>query len=448
MKTLFIFRRDLRLEDNKALMEALKNSKFVICSFILDPRQLKSSYRSDNAVQFMIESLKELDLELKRKKSKLYLFYGKAEDIVKKLIEREKIDAVYFNRDYTPFSKKRDLAIERVCIQKKIKFQSFNDALLVDPKKILKSDKKPYTLYRPFFNKALSTKIEKPISNKYKNYYKGKVYFSKNIEFFKKFLKKINPNILQKGGRKNALTVLRGIKTFKTYSKIRDYPYLNGTTRLSAHNKFGTISIREFYWKVVKDLGKKHLLIEELFWRDFFTYITYHFKHVLGKSFYKKYDGIKWENSKSKFKAWCNGKTGVPIVDAGMRELKNAGWMHNRARMITASFLVKDLHIDWRWGERFFAKMLVDYDPAVNNGNWQWVASTGCDSQPYFRIFNPWMQQRKFDPKCIYIKKWIPELKRVSVKEIHNWQGSKVYVTPIIDHKIESEKAKKYFRKV
>ena len=224
---------------------------------------------------------------------------------------------------------------------------------------------------------------------------------------------------------------------------------MEGTTRLSAHHKFGTISIRESYWVVKRELGNSSQLITELYWRDFFTHVAFHFPHVFKGAFREEYNGLEWSKSKKNFDAWCEGKTGFPIVDAGMRQLKETGWTHNRVRMITASFLVKDLHIDWRWGEKFFAQHLVDYDPAVNNGNWQWVAGSGCDAAPYFRVFNPWTQQKKFDQDVKYIKKFIPELEKLTAKQIHDWEKRQVdgiaYPAPIIDHaEARKETLKRY----
>jgi deoxyribodipyrimidine photo-lyase len=442
MKSIFIFRRDLRLVDNTALINALEESDTVACCFVMDPRQLKSPYRSDGAVQFMVDSLKEVDDELRKKNSKLHLFYGKSEEEIEKLIKKEKIGAVYINKDYTPFSKKRDKKIESVCKKNSIKFFSYDDCLLTTPGAVLTGQGKPYSIYTPFSNKAIKQKIPNPKKNSKKNYYSKKIPGSKDIKFLETLVEKRNPDLLEKGGRSNALKILRGLGKFKKYKQERDIPSIHGTTRLSAHNKFGTISVREFYYGIVDKLGPTHILVKQLLWRDFFTHIIHHYPHVLGHSFHPKYDKLKWSNDKKRFKKWCQGKTGFPIVDAGMRELNKTGWMHNRVRLITASFLVKDLHIDWRWGEKYFAQKLVDYDPAVNNGNWQWAASTGCDAQPYFRIFNPWRQQERFDPDCEYIKKWVPELKKYSAKELHKWKGDKKYPAPMIDHSTESSKTK------
>lgn len=446
MISLFIFRRDLRLQDNTGLIAALRNSEEVIPSFILTPEQLKlNDYRSDNAVQFMFNSLRELDSELKKKRSKLYLYEGKPEKIVERL--SNKINAVYVNMDYTPYSNSRDEEIARICKEKNIEFHTFHDCLLTEPNEVLTDSNKPFTIFTPFYKKAKNKNIPYPATNNLENYSK-KSYGEKDIEILKKYSTKINESIFRKGGRQEGLNLLNQIKNKISYRKERDIPSIEGTTGLSAHNHFGTISIREFYHKVVDTLGKDHQLISELFWRDFYTHIAFNYPSVFGKELKEKYRKLKWAYDKEKFNAWCKGKTGFPIVDAGMRQLNQTGWMHNRVRMIVASFLTKDLHIDWRWGEKYFAQNLVDYDPAVNNGSWQWAASTGSDAQPYFRIFNPWSQQKKFDPECKYIKRWIPELEKYNSKEIHQWQGDNSYPSPIVDHNIERKKALEMFKEI
>jgi deoxyribodipyrimidine photo-lyase len=251
------------------------------------------------------------------------------------------------------------------------------------------------------------------------------------------------------GGRNQALAILEQLGRQTDYLSVRDYPFLDATSHLSAHLKFGTCSIREAYYAIVEALGTEHPLLRQLYWRDFFTHIGFHYPHVFGKSFLGQYDGLVWDNNLDYFQRWADGKTGFPIVDAGMRELNATGFMHNRVRMIVASFLIKGLHISWRWGECYFAQHLVDYDPAVNNGNWQWAASTGCDAQPYFRIFNPWLQQQKFDPDCQYIYRWIPELEGIATKIIHNWyskHSSGNYPAPMVDHARESQIAKERYK--
>ena len=254
-----------------------------------------------------------------------------------------------------------------------------------------------------------------------------------------------------KPGRKECLDILSNLTRFNNYEVERDYPSKERTTHLSPYLKFGTCSIREAYHRIKTVLGNEHPLIRQLYWRDFFVQIGYYFPRVFNSAFREKFNEIKWQNNMNIFELWCNGKTGFPIVDAGMRELNSTGYMHNRVRMIVSSFLVKDLHLDWRKGEEYFANKLIDLDIAVNNGNWQWTASTGCDAQPYFRIFNPWIQQRKYDPDCKYIKKWVPELKEVKREIIHNWFKQKEtksinYPKPIVDHNKESQLSKQISR--
>ena len=456
--SLFIFRRDLRLHDNTALIEACEDSKVVIPAFFLDERLLESKsdkYRP-NALQFMFESLSELNEELIKKGSRIYFFYGKNFfDEFKDLLKDEKIDAVYTNEDYTPFSKKRDLQLKKICDEIGVKFKSFFDLLLTRPGEILTNNNSPFKIFTPFFNRARTKIIRKPSKNIFDNFYQKKINNEKSIDILNIFLESSNKDLFQKGGRSYAVETLKNIDNFKKYNQERDFPSITGTTRLSAHIRFGTISIREFYWVIRNKLGQKNLLITEIFWRDFYTHLAYFFPHVFGSEFNIKYQSLEWENNIEKFSKWCNGKTGFPIVDAGMRQLNKTGWMHNRVRMIVASFLTKDLHIDWKWGEKYFSSKLVDYDPSSNNGGWQWAASTGADAQPYFRIFNPWLQQKKFDPEAKYIKEWIPELRNLSAAEIHGLQNSDMfsnlntdYLSPIIDHKTESEKAKTMYKSV
>lgn len=448
---LHIFRRDLRLQDNTALIDALKSSSEVIPCFIFDKRQIEENdYKSDHCIQFMVNSLHELDEELGKKNSKLYVFYGNPTEVVADLIATLDIQAVYVNRDYTPFSRERDQHLADLCAKHQVDFHSYADALLHEPEQVHKADGKPYTVFTPFFRRSQEIAVNAPVKNTFSNYFHGSIQ-AENKNIFKKLSQLQNPNLLVKGGRKEGLALLKELSKLANYADIRNLPAVHGTTTLSAHNKFGTISIREFYATVVAHFGKSHTLISELYWRDFFSHIGFHFPHVYSGAFHPQYDGIEWSTNEKKFRAWCEGMTGFPIVDAGMRELNTTGFMHNRVRMIVASFLVKDLHINWRWGEKYFAQKLVDYDAAVNNGNWQWAASTGCDAQPYFRIFNPWLQQQKFDPDCLYIKRWIPELAHIPVKTIHalNAQTTRLmtnYPDPIVDHALESQKAKAIYK--
>ncbi len=440
---LHIFRRDLRLQDNTALIAALEACEHVIPCFIFDPRQLKNNaYAGDATLSFMANSLASLDAELKAKGSRLYLFYGEAHHVVDKLLNTLPIDLISLNQDYTPFSLKRDTAIETLTAQHKHTLLNPHDALLHAPGTILKSDGTPYTVFTPFFRRASQLTVKPPKRNTHENYYQQDIS-STDTHTLAALLKKYRPAFLLKGGREEAKLLLKACANLDDYKTQRNIPAIKGTSTLSAHHKFGTLSIRETHAFIQKLLGPGHTLITELYWRDFFTHVGYHFPHVYEHAFHRKYDKLSWVDDPAAFQAWCSGNTGFPIVDAGMRELNTTGYMHNRVRMITASFLCKDLQLNWRLGEQYFATQLLDYDPAVNNGNWQWSASTGCDAQPYFRIFNPWRQQVTFDPECLYIKKWIPELARFSPKHIHalgeTMLNNSNYPQPIVNHAIASK---------
>lgn len=450
---LFLFRRDLRLEDNTGLLFALNQFDAVIPAFILTPEQIKHNpYRSDHCLQFMIESLQDLEKQLKKKGSRLYLFEGEPADIVSRCIQELSIDGLVVNRDYTPYSIARDKSLEKLCKKSSLSFHSFDDALLHPPEETLKKDGKPYAIFTPYFKSASKLPVPKPQANRKTNYYKRPIPFARPISH----LNSIAPAKIDNsysGGRTQALKRLSKLATLHRYSKERDYPSLDATSHLSPYLKFTLISPREAYHAIASELSSHHELIRALYWRDFFTSIALFFPRVFKGAFHEKYNKVRWSYDRKKFDKWCRGQTGFPLVDAGMRELNETGFMHNRVRMIAASFLTKDLHIDWRWGEKYFAQKLVDYDPSVNNGNWQWAASTGCDAQPYFRIFNPWAQQQKFDPDCRYIKRWIPELAPETPQTIHNWfhskRGSKSsYPDPILDHAKEAKIAINAYRRL
>jgi deoxyribodipyrimidine photo-lyase len=450
--SIHIFRRDLRLHDNTALIAALLQSDQVLPVFIFDERQLSNPFSGNNSIQFMIESLKELNAQLIERGSKIQFFRGIPEEVIERVMVELPVEAVFVNRDYTPFSQMRDDKIAGVCAVRKVNFSSYSDALLTEPEQIVKNDGKPYSIFTPFLKKAKEISVPQPVSNNFSNFFSGRISIQNNEIDPGTILPDKKKDLLLKGGRREGETLLEKLDNFSDYDELRNIPSVRGTSLLSAHHKFGTVSVRETYHRVAGLFGKDHTLIGELYWRDFFTHVAFHFPHVLGKSFRSKYDYIEWENDEKKFDRWCNGLTGFPIVDAGIRELTTTGFMHNRVRMIVASFLVKDLHIDWRWGERFFENHLIDYDPAVNNGNWQWAASTGCDAQPYFRIFNPWNQQLKFDKECLYIKKWVAELANYSPKEIHEIEFSPLsglnYPLPMINHRVESIISKEIYRKL
>ena len=436
-RSLFLFRRDLRIEDNTGLIFALQCSDVVIPAFIFTPEQIEHNpFRSDHCLKFMIESLQDLENQLKEKGGKLFFFKGKPEEVVRTCKRELNIEGLIVNRDYTPYSRERDKKLEKVCQMDNIPFYCFDDALLHPPEETLKKDGKPYMIFTPYFCNALKQEVLPPAQNRETHYFRGLIPFAEDPSVFPKQSVK---NGLT-GGRSEALKILKKLDSFTKYAKLKDFPAEECSTHLSAYLKFTVCSPREVYAAICHNLGPDHELIRALYWRDFFTSIAFFFPHVFEGAFHPKFDKLKWSHDEKVYQRWCEGSTGFPIVDAGMREMNETGFMPNRVRMIVASFLIKDLHIDWRWGEKYFAQTLIDYDPAVNNGNWQWVASTGSDAQPYFRIFNPWNQQKKFDPDCTYVKKWVPELRDFPPKAIHIWHeetyraGYKKYPAPMTHH--------------
>ena len=432
--TLFIFTRDLRIEDNSALIEACKRSDTVIACFILNPKFVNDSFRA----RFLLDCIEDLAAEFSKRNTVLQILHGDYAESLKLIASLQKIDAIFINEDFTPFAKKRQSEISEFAKQNKIQFHKYIDHLLYDPDLVKTKDGKPYTVFSQFFRTVTQMRVARPTKNDFRNFYAKKLGEKSPI----KSHTPIN------GGRKKALAILKDIENFKDYAEKRNYPKYS-TTMLSAHNRFGTISVRELYYAVSDNLGSDHTLTSEIHWKEFFSHILYHFPHVTKNAFRAKYSKIQWKNDKTLLEAWKLGKTGFPIIDAGMRQLNETGFMHNRVRMIVASFLTKDLHIDWKYGERYFAEKLVDYDLAVNNGNWQWIASTGCDAQPWFRIFNPWLQQKKFDPECTYIKKWIPELESLTSEQIHRLENESFaenYPRPIVHHARESKIAKQMFQ--
>lgn len=413
MKCAFIFRRDLRLYDDTGLNHALNECEEVIPIFIVDPRQMVSNpYKSEFASSFMVNSLIELDKELRERGSKLHVFYGEAEKVVSHL---KNIDAIYVNEDYTPFSIQRDKKMKESAERNGMEFRSYEDYLLTS-KTVFH-----HRNFTSFYNEVKKMKVREPET------YEGKFGFrdSLGVDFLLSFKKVESP--LFKGGRSEGLRLLN--RNFN-YSK-RDFPAEDGSSRLSPHLKFGTISMREAYYNKSDNTE----FIRELYWRDFYTLLAYYNPYVFGNCYRREFDYLDWENNVEYFNAWKEGRTGYPIVDAGMRALNVTGYINGRLRMITAFFLVKVLFIDWRWGERYFATKLIDYDPAVNNGNWQWVASTGVDY--LFRVFNPWKQQEKFDPEAKFIKDWVEELRDYPPSVIHKLYERKVlgYPQPIVDWK-------------
>ena len=449
-KSIFLFRRDLRVEDNTGLINASKLSSKVFPCIILDEKIISKSNRkfSNFRMQFFEDCVKDLGEQLKQNKSKLYIFSGNYEEILLKIIRRLEIDAIFLNKDYSPFGIKKEEQIKLISENEKINFALTQDLLLQDPEIIKTQKGEPYKVFSAFFRKAKELPIRNPEKYQFKNLANQKIDF---VSTARNFPETDRNKSIPIGGRQSCLRLLKNLKNLKNYDEGRNFPAKNNTSLLSPHNKFGTCSIREIFYESKKQLGSTHTIISELHWRDFFTYLMYHFPESYSTEFIKNFQKIPWKKDQKIFSKWAKGETGFPIVDAGMRELNQTGFMHNRVRMIVASFLTKDLHIDWRWGEMYFATKLIDYDPCVNTGNWQWSASTGCDAQPWFRIFNPWIQQKKFDPDCKYIKKWIPELIDMPAKNIHElWKkfpAKLKYPKPIVEHSVESKIAKNIFKK-
>lgn len=443
-----IHRRDLRMIDNTALNAALAEEVPVLPCFIFDPRQIKEhSYHSEHALQFMLASLEELSEEYRERGGRLYFFKGTPSEVVSGLQEDFKVTSVHLNADYTPFSLKRDRELEEVGIPVK----AHHDVLLTEPGTVLNQEGNMYEVYTPFRKRAQEQEVSKPKDSVPEGeWYTGNVN-TLIVKDLTSILKTQNENLRVKGGRKEGLRLLGNLKEFESYKENRDIPCKEETSLLSAHHKFGTISIRETYWRAREEMKTAESFVNELYWRDFYTHIAFHFPKVFGSAFKEEYQDVKWDESKENFEKWCRGETGFPIVDAGMRELNATGYMHNRVRMIVASFLTKDLHLPWQWGERYFATKLTDYDPSVNNGSWQWAASTGADGAPYFRIFNPWRQQERFDPECIYIKQWVSELADVPAEVINKGEVERIseeYPEPMVDHRKEAEEAKRRFKEI
>ncbi len=454
---LVLLRRDIRLIDNTALNYALKNAEKVTIGFIFNPKQAdkaQNEYFSANAFQFLCESLTELDEELQKLGSRLAVWRGDTAEVVTNSIFD--FDLLYFNEDYTPFAKKRDEKIKKIVKNKGKEVKTFHDVLLTMPGAVKTGGGTPYKVFTPF-KRAAMAQVPVPKPETETDLFEKKVNQDVKSEFlledyFKKYPYEKNKEIFVHGGRSNALKRFENLKKYKNYDEERNFPAINQTSGLSAAHKFGVVSVRETYWRIRELFGVDHTLISELYWRDFYSLVGDSWPEVFGLEFKEKYRKVIWEDLKLgknevNLEKWKRGETGFPIVDAGMRQLNQTGWMHNRVRMVVACFLVKDLQIDWREGEKYFAQQLVDYDPAVNNGSWQWAASTGTDAQPYFRIFNPWSQQKRFDPQAEYVKRWIPELKELSAKEIHNWKGNLLveYPPPMVEHKTEVAKATKMF---
>lgn len=449
-RALFVFRRDLRLEDNTGLLAAAAAAQEVQPCFIFDPRQYRreNPYFSPNAFQFLLRSLEEVAADFRARNAKLYCFEGDPAEVVAQLIHKDGIDAVYCNRDYTPFSIARDEALADVCRRGGAQFHSTADVALSPVDRVRTGEGEPYSVFTPFYKKAATYDVSEPHKNNFHNF---RTAPSEVAEIDPRTLAVQDVAALPvQGGREEALAILRDTTLLAAYPQRRNVPATHGTSRLSAHLKFGTVSPREVYAAALAEVGAHHAFVSELYWRDFWLHISFHFPHVFGASFYEWGDHIRWENSHEQFAQWCDGMTGVPMVDAGMRELNHTGWMHNRSRMIVASFLTKNLLIDWRWGERYFATKLVDYDPSSNNGNWQWGASVGADPRP-LRIFNPYTQAEKYDSDAAYITHWVPQLAHVdtelltSGKEV-DFSAYADYPAPIVSARETYHRARERYR--
>ena len=413
--TLFWFRRDLRLYDNCGLYNALRDNNEVLPIFIFDKTILdKLQDKKDRRVDFIHQALENINIDLQKLGSTLSVYYGEPSEIFGQIIKEKNIKNVYANHDYEPYAIERDTNVKIFLESNGIEFKTFKDQCVFEKNEVVKDDGMPYTVFTPYskkWKKNLKTENYQPFLTE---------------SYFQNFSKQTSNKIIDLqllGFEKTDMILNKNITVsnllLDKYKAHRDFPAINGTSKLSVYLRFGVVSIREL---VSKSITVSEAWLNELIWRDFYMMILFQFPHVVNSAFKKQYDKIVWSNNEDYFGNWCKGQTGFPIVDAGMRELNATGFMHNRVRMIVSSFLVKDLLIDWRWGEAYFAQKLNDFDLSANNGGWQWAAGCGCDAAPYFRVFNPTEQQKKFDPKFEYIKKWIPEF------------GTSKYSLPIVDH--------------
>ena len=419
-------RRDLRLEDNTALYEACKGSEKVLVVFVFDSLILsKLSQREDRRVAFIHETLVKINNQLIKYNSSLLVLHGEPLLVFEKLSKHFDIQSIFTNHDYEPYARKRDESVKQFAKANRINFYSYKDQVVFEKSEVMKKDNTPYTVFTPY-SKIWKEKYEVE---------------AKHVEELKPSFSSLFSIQNQKIPSLNELgfdEIESGVPScnidttiLENYHDTRNYPWLDGTSNLGVFLRFGTISVRKLT-KLAYQLSETFL--NELIWREFFMMILYHYPEVEHNAFKKKYDGIIWRNNEEEFSAWCNGNTGYPLVDAGMRQLNETGWMHNRVRMVVASFLTKHLLIDWRWGEAYFAEKLLDYELSSNNGNWQWAAGCGCDAAPYFRVFNPTLQAQKFDSKKEYIKRWISNY-------------SEDYVPRIVDHDFARKRALSVYKK-
>jgi deoxyribodipyrimidine photo-lyase len=425
--SIFWFRRDLRLNDNAGLYHALKSGLPVLPIFIFDVDILNHlENKEDKRVEFIHLALQSIQKELLKQETSLHVFYGKPLEVFQQLQNEYDVQQVFTNHDYEPYAALRDSTIQELLSKNGATFNTYKDQVIFEKAEVTKDDGLPYTVFTPYMRKWKAK-----LTEFYMRSYPTEKYFSNFIK-----TKPLPfPSLTAIGFTATGFTF--SIPTIpetiiSKYKEQRDFPAVAGTSRLSVHFRFGTISIRK---QVKMALRLNDQWLNELIWREFYMMILFHFPHVEKGAFKKQYDRIPWRNNEEEFKAWCAGETGYPIVDAGMRELNNTGFMHNRVRMVVASFLVKHLLIDWRWGEAYFAEKLMDFDLSANNGGWQWAASSGCDAAPYFRVFSPDAQTLRFDSKFSYIKKWVPEFQELT------------YPKPIVDHKFARERVLATYKK-
>ena len=420
--SVFWFRRDLRLHDNVGLYAALSEQTNVMPIFIFDTSILDHlEDRDDARVNFIHQEITRLSAELKVWRSGIRVFLGKPLEVFKSILEQYELKSVYTNHDYEPYARSRDESIGKMLQEHGVLFKTFKDQVIFERSEVMKDDGTPYTVFTPYSKKWKARLEQHPISSH--PVHEKASSLVKDFEFGEL------PSLQQIGFQPSKITFPKtsvSADLLARYKEQRDIPSIEGTSRLSVHLRFGTISVRDL---VKQAIPLSETWLNELIWREFYHMILWHFPQVVDTAFKPIYDTVIWRNNESEFKAWCEGKTGYPIVDAGMRQLKATGFMHNRVRMITASFLTKHLLIDWRWGEAWFARHLLDFDLAANNGGWQWAASSGCDAAPYFRVFNPYLQTEKFDPLAIYIKRWVPE-----------FSDPFAYPKPIVDHSLARER--------
>lgn len=411
---IFWFRRDLRLEDNAGLYHALRSNHPVVPLFIFDRNILDElEDRADRRVGFIHAAIENIRAKLERKGVGMEIHHGFPEEVFSGLLKEYTIEKVFANHDYEPYAQDRDQAIAKLLQASQVSFHTSKDQVIMEKSEVVKDDGKPYTVFTPY-----SRRWKSVVNDFCLRSYPSEKY---TAGFYRQDSKPM-PSLDKMGfipAGQSFPPATWNKELILHYAKERDMPSVQGTSRLSVHLRFGTISIR----RLARETGSlSETFLNELIWRDFYHMILWHFPQVVGHAFKKEYDKIRWRNNEKEFEAWRRGETGYPIVDAGMRELNQTGYMHNRVRMIVASFLVKHLLIDWRWGEAYFAKKLLDFDLAANNGGWQWAAGSGCDAAPYFRIFNPYLQTKKFDPELKYIRKWVPEFDEFN------------YPRPIVDH--------------